>query len=779
MAIVHPDSPAALCHPQPALCDPHPALRNIAIIGVASGIGAPEPGSAGGPGVLQAIGIADQLTSAGRRVAWVSTIAPAAASRDAGGKLDAIADCAARTAGAVAAAIQAGDFPLVFGGDHSCAIGTWRGVAQALDAAPQPQALNAPQQQQARMPQPQARMPQPFGLLWIDAHLDSHTPETSPSGALHGMPLACLLGRGAGSLTPGAPVLQGQHVAVVGVRSFEPQEHALLQELGVRVFFMDEVIRRGLDAVLRDAFEIVQDGTAGFGISIDLDAIDPADAPGVGSPVPHGLRAAELATALATLVPLTTQATQTPQTPLAGLAPLAPLPQLPPQPGPSGLLALEIAEYDPYRDQDGKTVSVIAQLLAAVCGGGKRITPSMAALELRHGAHNYDPLPVTLAKGQGVYLWDLQGRRYLDMMSAYSAVSLGHAHPRILRVLTQQAQDLAVTSRAFYNKRLPLLLQRLCEMTGLDQALPVNTGAEAVETAIKAARKWAYQVKGVAPDCAEIIACDGNFHGRSTAIVAMSSEPQYQDGFGPFPAGFKRIPFGNSDALARAITPHTAAFLVEPVQGEGGIIVPPPGYLAQCAHLCREHNVLLICDEVQTGLGRTGKFLACQHEGVRPDAVILGKALGGGVLPVSAFVARREVMQVFRPGDHGSTFGGNPLAAAVALEALNVIVEERLAERSADLGRHMLAALRSLPSPLIREVRGLGLFIGVEIDPALASARQVCERLMLHGILSKDTHGTVVRFAPPLTITRTQIDWALGRIRRVFDEIDGAARRVA
>ena len=763
MSIVHPDSPAARHHPQPALCHPHPALRNIAIIGVASGIGAPEPGSAEGPGVLEAIGIADQLKSAGRRVAWVSTIAPAAACPAAGGKLDSIADCAVRTAGAVAAAIQAGDFPLVFGGDHSCAIGTWRGVAQAL---------NAP-------PQPQARTPQPFGLLWIDAHLDSHTPETSPSGAPHGMPLACLLGRGAGSLTQGVPVLQAQHVAVVGVRSFEPQEHALLQELGVRVFFMDEVMRRGLDAVLRDALAIVQDGTAGFGISIDLDAIDPADAPGVGSPVPHGLRAAELAAVLAT------QATLAPMAPSAPLAPLTTLAGLtalvPPLPlrGPPVLLALEIAEYDPYRDQDGKTVSVIAQLLAAVLGGGKCITPSMAALELRHGAHNYDPLPVTLAKGRGVYLWDLQGRRYLDMMSAYSAVSLGHAHPRILRVLTQQAQDLAVTSRAFYNNRLPRLLQRLCEMTGLDQALPVNTGAEAVETAIKAARKWAYQVKGVAPDCAEIIACDGNFHGRSTAIVAMSSEPQYQDGFGPFPAGFKRIPFGNSDALARAITPHTAAFLVEPVQGEAGIIVPPPGDLAQCAQLCREHNVLLICDEVQTGLGRTGKFLACQHEGVRPDGVILGKALGGGVLPVSAFVARREVMQVFRPGDHGSTFGGNPLAAAVALEALNVIVEERLAERSADLGRYMLDALRSLPSPLIREVRGLGLFIGVEIDPALSSARQVCERLMLCGILSKDTHGTVVRFAPPLTITRTQIDWALRRIRRVFDEIDGAARRVA
>ncbi len=444
-----------------------------------------------------------------------------------------------------------------------------------------------------------------------------------------------------------------------------------------------------------------------------------------------------------------------------------------------GLLALEIAEYNPYRDEDGKTVSVVIELLSAVLGAGNLAGQSMMALEYRHGAHNYDPLPAVLAKGKGVFLWDEQGRRYLDMMSAYSAVSLGHAHPRIVDVLTRQAQVLAVTSRAFYNNRLPRLLQRLCELTGFDQALPVNTGLEAVETALKAARKWAYQIKGVPADCAEIIACEGNFHGRSTTIVAMSSEPQYKDGFGPFPPGFKRIPYGDSEALARAITPNTAAFLVEPVQGEGGIIVPPRGYLTECARICRERNVLLICDEVQTGLGRTGKFLACEHEGVRPDGVILGKALGGGVLPVSAFVARREVMQVFKPGDHGSTFGGNPLAAAVALEALNVIVEERLPERSAELGRYLLTELRRIRSPLIRDVRGLGLFIGVEVDPAKASARQVCDRLMARGILSKDTHGTVVRFAPPLTITREQIDWAVQRIRHVFKVMESELRWVA
>ena len=695
-------------------------LRPIAIIGIASGIGASDPGCGDGPGVLEAIGVAEKLRSADRHAAWKTTISPLEGSD----KVAVVAECASRLASAVSATLTAGDFPILIGGDHSCAIGSWRGVAQALAG-------------------------KPLGMLWIDAHLDSHTPDTSHSGALHGMPLACLLGVGPEKLTDGATILQPQHVAVIGARSFEPEEYALLKGLGVRVFFMEEIARRGLDDVMQEALTIVQNGTAGFGLSLDLDAIDPLDAPGVSTPSPSGLRAPELASVLARLRDH------------------------------PGLLALEIAEYDPYRDEDGKTVSVVIELLSAVLGAGNLAGQSMMASEYRHGAHNYDPLPVVLTKGKGVFLWDEQGRRYLDMMSAYSAVSLGHAHPRIVDVLTRQAHVLAVTSRAFYNNRLPRLLQRLCELTGFDQALPVNTGLEAVETALKAARKWAYQIKGVPADCAEIIACEGNFHGRSTTIVAMSSEPQYKDGFGPFPPGFKRIPYGDSEALARAITPNTAAFLVEPVQGEGGIIVPPRGYLTECARICRERNVLLICDEVQTGLGRTGKFLACEHEGVRPDGVILGKALGGGVLPVSAFVARREVMQVFKPGDHGSTFGGNPLAAAVALEALNVIVEERLPERSAELGRYLLTELRRIRSPLIRDVRGLGLFIGVEVDPAQASARQVCDRLMARGILSKDTHGTVVRFAPPLTITREQIDWALQRIRHVFNELDSELRWVA
>jgi ornithine--oxo-acid transaminase len=397
---------------------------------------------------------------------------------------------------------------------------------------------------------------------------------------------------------------------------------------------------------------------------------------------------------------------------------------------------------------------------------------SFIAMEERYCAHNYAPLPVVLVRGEGVYLWDAEGKRYLDMMSAYSAVSYGHAHPRLLRALTKQAQRLAVVSRAYYIDKLPLLLKRACELTHQERALPMNTGAEAVETALKAARKWGYKVKGVAPEQAEIIVCDGNFHGRTIAIVGFSSEDQYRDGFGPFLAGFKSIPYASTAALEKAITPNTVAFLVEPVQGEAGIIVPPKGYLRECARICREHNVLLICDEVQTGLGRTGKLLACEHDAVQPDGLILGKALGGGLLPISMFLARDEVMQVFTPGDHGSTFGGNPLAAAVALETLDLLVEERLWERSAELGSYFLQKLKTLNSPFIKELRGQGLFIGMEINPDCASAREVCERLMRAGILSKETHETVVRFAPPLTITKEQLDWAFTRIKGVLTDLD-------
>lgn len=390
---------------------------------------------------------------------------------------------------------------------------------------------------------------------------------------------------------------------------------------------------------------------------------------------------------------------------------------------------------------------------------------STIALEDRYCAHNYAPLPVVLVRGEGVFVWDDQGKRYLDMMSAYSAVSHGHCHPRLVKILTGQASRLAVASRAFYSDRLALFLQDLCEATGQDMALPMNTGAEAVETALKAARKWAYSIKGVAPNRAEVIVCEGNFHGRTITIVGMSSEPQYRDGFGPFPPGFKLIPYGDAAALESAITPNTAAFLVEPIQGEGGILIPPAGYLAECARICKKHNVLLMCDEIQTGLGRTGALLACDHEGVKPDGLILGKALGGGLLPVSAFLARREVMEVFHPGDHGSTFGGNPLAAAVAREAMSIIVGEKFAERARHLGHYFLEALKDISSPLIKEVRGKGLLIGMEVNPGRIKARRVCEALMEQGILSKETHETVVRFAPPLVITREQIDESIVVIR--------------
>jgi len=393
-------------------------------------------------------------------------------------------------------------------------------------------------------------------------------------------------------------------------------------------------------------------------------------------------------------------------------------------------------------------------------------------LEARYCAHNYHPLPVVLTRAEGVHVWDENGKRYLDMMSAYSAVSHGHAHPRLVELVREQVARLTIVSRAYYTDKLGPFLKRACELTGQDRGLPMNTGAEAVETALKAARKWAYTVKGVAPDQAEIIACSGNFHGRTIAIVAMSDEPQYRDGFGPFPPGFRLVEYGSIESLENAINANTAAFLVEPVQGEGGIIVPPAGYLKAAKRLCEENDVLLLADEIQTGLGRTGKMLAVEHEGVQPDGLILGKALGGGILPVSMFLARHDVMDVFTPGDHGSTFGGNPLAAAVGLEALNILVEENLPARSAAMGKYLLDELRKIDSPLISDIRGLGLFVGIDIDPDLASARVVCEALLERGLLSKETHETVVRLAPPLIIEKSDIDWAVTRIRSALDDAD-------
>lgn len=388
-------------------------------------------------------------------------------------------------------------------------------------------------------------------------------------------------------------------------------------------------------------------------------------------------------------------------------------------------------------------------------------------LENQFGANNYAPLPVVLSHGEGVFVWDVEGHRYLDMMSAYSAVSHGHAHPRLVKALSDQAARLGVVSRAFYNDKLGLFLQRACELSGFARALPMNSGAEAVETALKAARKWAYTVKGVKEGEAEIIACQNNFHGRTIAIVGLSTEPQYRAGFGPFPPGLKTIPYGDAAALEQAITPNTAAFIVEPIQGEGGIIVPPEGYLKACEAICRKHNVLLICDEVQTGLGRTGKWFGFQHDNVKPDAIILGKALGGGLLPVSLLLSSDEVMRVFTPGDHGSTFGGNPIAAAVGLEALNVMVDEKLVECAARLGDYFETQLNTLDYPCIADIRGRGLLRGIEMKPGYDAHEFVLE-LLSKGVLTKETHATVIRLAPPLIITKAEIDLAMKALHQVF-----------
>lgn len=389
-------------------------------------------------------------------------------------------------------------------------------------------------------------------------------------------------------------------------------------------------------------------------------------------------------------------------------------------------------------------------------------------LEARYGAHNYAPLEVVLTRGEDVWVYDVEGNRYLDCLSAYSAVSHGHCHPRLYETLTQQAQQLTLTSRAFYNDQLGLFYRDLATFSGYEMVLPMNTGAEAVETAIKAARKWGYDIKGASPNQAEIIVCEGNFHGRTTTIISFSSEPQYREGFGPFTPGFKLIPYGDIEALKAAITPNTVAFLMEPIQGEVGVVVPPEGYLRQVADVCRERNVLFMADEIQTGLGRTGARFACDHEQVQPDVMILGKALSGGFYPVSAVLSNRKVLGVFRPGDHGSTFGGNPLAAAIARTALAVLQDEGLIENAARMGDYFITRLRAIDSPYVKEVRGKGLLVGVELKPEAGGARRFSEALMEEGILAKDTHETVIRFAPPLTITQETLDWALERIEKVL-----------
>lgn len=402
----------------------------------------------------------------------------------------------------------------------------------------------------------------------------------------------------------------------------------------------------------------------------------------------------------------------------------------------------------------------------------KNAQPDLIARELEFCAHNYAPLPVILVRGAGVHVWDQSGRKYLDMMSAYSAVSHGHCHPRLVRALTEQAQKLAIVSRAFYSNRLAPFLERACALTGMDMALPMNTGVEAVETALKAARRWAYEVKGVASEQAELIVCEGNFHGRTLGAIALSSEAQYRENFGPLMPGVRTVAYGDAAALRATINNNTAAFLVEPIQGEAGIRVPPSGYLAACAEICRQSRVLFIADEIQSGLGRTGRLLACQHENVAPDGLILGKSLGGGLLPVSLFLAKREVMQVFQPGTHGSTFGGNPLAAAVGLEALNTLIDENLCERSAELGEYLMAQLQTLHSSLIREIRGKGLWIGIDFDPRQIGARRVAEKLLERGILTKETHETVIRLAPPLVIDKAELDWALTQLKDVIANLN-------
>ncbi|HEY7792035.1 MAG TPA: ornithine--oxo-acid transaminase [Vicinamibacterales bacterium] len=392
-------------------------------------------------------------------------------------------------------------------------------------------------------------------------------------------------------------------------------------------------------------------------------------------------------------------------------------------------------------------------------------TTDFIALEEAYGAHNYHPLDLVLTRGEGVWVYDIDGKRYLDCLAAYSAVNQGHCHPRILRACVDQAERLTITSRAFRNDQLPQLYQVLHDLTGMEMILMMNSGAEAVETALKAARKWGYQKKGIPAGRAEIIVCANNFHGRTISIVSASSDEQYRDGFGPFTPGFVTIPFGDAKALAAAITPNTCAFLVEPIQGEAGVVIPPEGFLREAARICREQNVLLMTDEIQSGLGRTGRLFAGDHEEVTPDVLIIGKALGGGFYPVSAVLSSREVLGVFRPGDHGSTFGGNPLACAIAREALGVIVDEHLAERSAELGAYFLDRIRRIKSPVVKEVRGRGLWIGLELD---RPARPYCEALKERGVLCKETHERVIRFAPPLVITREEIDWVIERLQPVL-----------
>jgi len=395
-------------------------------------------------------------------------------------------------------------------------------------------------------------------------------------------------------------------------------------------------------------------------------------------------------------------------------------------------------------------------------------TKDIITIEEQYGAHNYHPLDVVIEKAEGIWVWDVDGKKYMDCLAAYSAVNQGHCHPRILNALKTQAEKVTLTSRAFRNDQLPFLCKELSSLTGYEMVLPMNSGAEAVETALKAARKWGYKIKGVPEDKAEIIACTNNFSGRTISIISFSTEEQYKDGFGPFTPGYKIVEYGNAEDFEKAITPNTVAFLVEPIQGEGGVIIPPEGYMKNVFDICRRNKVLLIADEIQSGLGRSGKLFAYEYDGIKPDMVTIGKALSGGFYPVSAVLSDKEILGVFKPGDHGSTFGGNPLGAAIAREALKVLIEEKLIDNSFELGKYFREKLSEIMSKHVKEIRGKGLFIGVELKPEAKGARRFCEALKDKGILCKETHENVIRFAPPLIITKEDIDWALPKIENVL-----------
>jgi ornithine--oxo-acid transaminase len=417
----------------------------------------------------------------------------------------------------------------------------------------------------------------------------------------------------------------------------------------------------------------------------------------------------------------------------------------------------------------GQAIDMTATVLQQDTHEAHALTSHFIQLEEQYGTKNYKPLDVVVERASGVWVYDVEGRRYLDCLAAYSAVNQGHCHPVIMAAMLEQAHKVTLTSRAFRNDQLPLFYEELHNLTGFEMALPMNSGTEAVESALKVARKWGYQVKGIPANQAEIIVCTNNFHGRTISIVSFSTDEQYREGFGPFLPGFKVIPFGDAAALRAAITPNTAAFLVEPIQGEAGVLIPPDGFLTEASAICKQNNVLFMADEIQSGLGRTGKLFAYQHEGITPDVLIVGKALAGGFYPVSAVLASREVLGVLTPGDHGSTFGGNPMACAVARASLKVIVEERLADRSAELGTLFLNRLKQIKSPHIREIRGRGLWIAIELN---GPARPICEALMHEGILCKETHDNVIRFAPPLIIEKEDLLWAADKIQSVLETLE-------